>query len=170
MIKKLILLVCLFVFTLGGKAQISVWYGVNIAKTGGDASGDSELKFINAGVVYTSPISGQFDWAPGLSYVTKGAKDFDPSLIQLNSDFLFNVYKTDDYKVSILAGPYASYVINDDDAELKSIDFGVNFGAQGTYKKVSLKVGYELGLANVSDIDEVSAKLNGLYFRVGYNF
>lgn len=168
--KKLILLVCLFAFALGGKAQVSVWYGVNLSKVGGDGSGDSELKFVNAGVAYTLPISGQFDWAPGLSYVTKGQKDFDPSLIQLNSDFLFNVYKTDDYKVSILAGPYAGYVINDDDAELKSLDFGVNFGAQGTYKKVSLKVGYELGLANIVDVKDYSAKLNGLYFRVGYNF
>jgi|GEM_PF-3938964 len=33
-----------------------------------------------------------------------------------------------------------------------------------------LKVGYELGIANLSKTDGVSMRMNGIYCRLGYNF
>ena len=170
--KKLFLMICVCALAFAAKAQnVTVWYGANLAKTGGDVKLDSEIKPLNFGVTYTLPISEQFDWSAGLSYVTKGGEDQDPSTVQIDADALFNIYKTDDFKISILAGPYVGYVVNKDDArQMRKVDFGVGFGAQGTYKMISLKVGYELGIANLSKADDVSMRMNGIYCRLGYNF
>ncbi len=169
--KKLVLIMCLFAFALGTKAQVTIWYGANIAKVGGDAKdASSELKFINFGTTYTAPINDKFDCSAGLSYMTKGAKDWSPSSLQVDVNALFNAYKTDNLKLSILAGPYIGYILKDDDLEMKKVDYGVSFGAQEIYKQFSLKIGYEIGLANVSDIEDYSIKINGLYLRIGYNF
>lgn len=176
--KKLLVMVCLCAMAVCANAQkITVWYGANMAKVSGDLKGDSELKFLNLGATYTAPIADQFDWSVGAAYVTKGCKEWDPSLIQIDANAHYNFFADDDMKVGVLAGPYIGYMINDDDMEdgengvkVKKLDYGIGVGVQGMYKQFSLKVGYEFGLANFIDVSDVSAKMNGLYFRLGYSF
>lgn len=170
--KKLFMMMCLCAMAVCANAQkVTVWYGANMAKVSGDLKGDSEFKFLNLGVTYTAPIANQFDWSVGAAYVTKGCKEWDPSLIQIDVNAHYNFLADDDVKVGVLAGPYIGYTINDDDMEdMKKLDYGIGVGVQGMYKQFSLKVGYEFGLANIADESGVSAKMNGLYFRLGYSF
>ncbi len=174
--KKLFVMMCLCVMAVcaANAQKVTVWYGANMAKVSGDLKGDSEFKFLNLGVTYTAPIADQFDWSVGAAYVTKGCKEWDPSSIQIDANAYYNFLTDDNVKVGVLAGPYIGYMINDDDmedvVEMKKLDYGIGVGVQGMYKQFSLKVGYEFGLANFVDVSGVSAKMNGLYFRLGYSF
>lgn len=106
--KKLLFIACLCLIAIGANAQgkFTVWYGANIATLSMDGgSPDSEFKFLNAGVDYTSAINDQFDWTAGLSYQTKGCKEWDPSFIQLEANAGWNFYSSDDLKVGLIAGP-----------------------------------------------------------------
>lgn len=168
---KKILLVALFaVMAIGASAQngFRVWYGLNIA--GSDADGvKSELKPLNIGVDYTAAINETFDWAAGLSYQTKGSKEWDPGYIQLEGNGSWNFVKNDDVKVGIFTGPYVGFLVAKDDAEdTKSIDFGWQGGVQGYYKKVSLKIGYGYGFLDVSKAGD--SKPYQIFFRLGYTF
>lgn len=162
---------CAIAVCANAQSKVTVWYGANMAKVSGDLKGDSEFKFLNLGVTLTNPISDNFDWSAGVAYVTKGCKEWDPSTLQIDANVAYNFVANEDVKVGVLAGPYIGYVINDDDLEdMKKLDYGVGVGVQGGYKHLSLKVGYEFGLANFVDVSGVSAKMNGLYFRLGYTF
>lgn len=168
---KKILLVALFaVMAIGASAQngFRVWYGVNIA--GNDADGvDSEFKALNIGVDYTAAIgSSAFDWSAGLSYQTKGFKDWDPGYLQLEGNGVWNFVKNDAFKVGIFTGPYVAFNVADDDADPETVDFGWQGGVQGYYKKVSLKIGYEYGFLDVAE--NFDSKPWQVFFRVGYTF
>jgi len=168
---KKILLVALFaVMALGASAQngFRVWYGVNIA--GNDADGSkSEFKALNIGVDYTAAINETFDWAAGLSYQTKGAKEWDPGYLQLEGNGAWNFVKSGDFKANIFTGPYVGFMVAKDDAdEVKKVDFGWQGGVQGYYKNISLKIGYEYGFLDVSKAGD--SKPYQVFFRLGYTF
>lgn len=173
--KKLFIMLCLCTMAVCANAQkFGVWYGVNLASVGGDLDeADSEMKFLNIGVDYTAPINDVFDWSVGAAYVTKGAKDWDPSFIQIDANARWNFWQSDEAKVGILAGPYVGYMINDDDIdatglEANKLDFGIGAGIMGTYSNFSLKLGYEFGITDA--IDGPSSPLSSFYIRVGYSF
>lgn len=165
--KKLAIMMCLCAVAVCASAQkVTIWYGANLAKVSDGP--DSEMKFLNIGATYTAPISDAFDWSAGLAYVTKGCKEWDPSTLQVDLDAHWNFVAEEDVKVGLLAGPYVGYVINDDDAEAKSLDYGLSAGVQASYKQFSLRVGYEFGLSKV--IDGFDGKNRDIYFRIGYSF
>lgn len=170
--KKLMLMACLCLMAIGASAQgkFSVWYGMNIAsiKTEG-TSPDSEAKFLNLGVDYTAPIQGVFDWSAGLSYVTKGCKEWDPGFLQIDANAAWNFVNNENIKIGILTGPYADLMISKDDAEkVKTFSMGWQAGAKASYKQFTLKAGYELGLTDV--LDGGKSKANNVYIRLGYSF
>ena len=105
----------------------------------------------------------------GASYVTKGAKEWDPGFIQIDANASWNFVKSDDIKVALLTGPYADVLVSKDDAEdTKSFSMGWQAGVKASYKDFSLKVGYELGLTDI--FDGGKSKPNSIYFRLGYSF
>lgn len=169
---KKILLVALFaVMAIGASAQngFRVWYGVNIA--GNDADGaKSEFKALNIGVDYTAAINeSAFDWSAGLSYQTKGSKEWDPGYIQLEGNGVWNFVKDDTFKAGIFTGPYVAFNVADDDLkDVETVDFGWQGGVQGYYKKVSLKIGYEYGFLDV--VKDGDCKPWQVFFRLGYTF
>lgn len=167
----------LFGLILGGwstfcnaQNKFTVWYGANVSNIKFDeGSEDSELKALNFGVDYTSPINDIFDWTGGVSYVTKGCKDWDPGFLQIDVNATWNFVKTDDIKVGVLTGPYADFMIAKDDAEeVKTFSMGWQGGVKASYKDVSLKVGYEYGLTDL--FDGGKSKQSGVYVRLGYSF
>ena len=174
MLKKILFLTALAFVTLASQAQsdgkFGVWYGVNSSKvkTDGD-SPKAEFKALNIGVDYTGAITEAFDWTGGVAYVSKGCKDWDPAFIQIDANATWNFVKTDDFKVGILTGPYADFIVKKDDAkDTKSFSWGWNAGLKASYKAFSLKAGYELGLSDV--MKGGKSKMNGIYVRVGYTF
>ena len=168
--KKSLLIVLFAIVALGASAQngIRVWYGVNIA--GNDADGaKSEFKALNIGVDYTAAINETFDWTAGLSYQTKGVKEWDPGYLQVEGNGSWNFVKNDDVKVGLFTGPYVGFMIAKDDAEeVKKVDFGWQGGVQGYYKNVSLKIGYEYGFLDVFKGGD--SKPYQVFFRLGYTF
>ena len=166
----LVLLVSGFTSICSAQGKITVRYGANLSNVsleGGSA--DSEFKPLNIGVDYTSAINDMFDWTVGASYVTKGAKEWDPGFVQIDANATWNFAKSDDFKLGVLTGPYADLMVAKDKAEeTKSLSFGWQAGVKASYKDFSLKVGYELGLSDV--FKDGKSKANGVYFRVGYSF
>lgn len=152
------------------QGKFTVWYGANISSLSVEGgSVDSEMKPLNLGVDYTSPINDTFDWTAGASYVTKGCKEWDPGFVQIDANATWNFLKNDDFKLGVLTGPYADILVAKDEAEdTKSFSMGWQAGVKAMYKDFSLKVGYELGLTDVEKGGK--SKLNGVYFRLGYSF
>lgn len=173
MFKKVLFLTALAFVTLASQAQsegkIGVWYGVNISDVNSDFDTDSEFKALNIGVDYTGAISEAFDWTGGLAYVTKGCKDWDPAFIQIDANATWNFVKSDDFKIGVLTGPYADFMVNKDDMEdTKTFSWGWSAGLKAYYKAFTLKAGYELGLSDV--VKGGKSKANGIFVRVGYSF
>lgn len=169
--KKILLAVVVAFTALAANAQdgkFTVWYGANMADASCDGDVDSEFKFINVGVDYTAPINDTFDWTAGLSYVTKGVKEWNPGFLQVDANAAWKFFNSDDVNLSVLTGPYAGYMIVKDDAGDATLDFGWQAGVKAEYKQFSLKVGYEFGFTDV--IKDVKSKNRNLYIRVGYSF
>ncbi len=180
--KKVLLAIAVAFTALTASAQdgkFTAWYGANMADVIMDEDADAEFKFLNIGVDYTAPINETFDWTAGVSYVTKGGKDWSPSFIQIDANAGWKFFKGEEINLSVLAGPYVGYMIGKDDSdmgELKSaLDFGLSAGFKAEYKQFSLKVGYEYGFTDLIKVDfdnapDVKSKNSNIYFRLGYSF
>ena len=175
--KKVLLIAVLAIVAIGASAQtgIRVWYGANISGNEVDGS-KSKFNALNIGVDYTKPFGDTaFDWAAGVSYQTKGAKNanekWNPGFLQVEANGSWNFVKDDEIKVGLFTGPYVGFLVNKDDAEnAKSVDFGWQGGIMGEYNKISLKVGYEYGFLDVFKDAGDSCKPYQIFFRVGYTF
>ncbi len=170
--KKLMVMACLCMIALTASAQqnFTVWYGANMANSNQEGA-DSEMKFLNIGIDYTAPINDMFDWTAGASFQSKGCKEWDPYFIQIDANASWKFFDNDKINLSVLTGPYAGICIADDDMpEMKTFGFGWTAGVKACYKEFSLKIGYDLGLTNWVDIDDVDSADRTLYFRLGYSF
>lgn len=169
---KKILLVALFaIVAIGASAQknFTIWWGGNVSDIDGDVNFKSEFKALNIGLTYTAPIDDKFDWSVGAAYVTKGVKDWDPGLIQIEGNGAWNFLNNGDAKIGIFTGPYVSFLVVKDDAEeVNTFDFGWQGGLAAAYKLLSFKVGYEYGFCNV--IKDYDGKAGDFFFRIGVNF
>lgn len=170
--KNLFLVASFALMAMSASAQknFTVWYGANVSNISMDGSSvDSEAKFLNVGIDYSSPINQSFDWTIGASYTTKGYKEWNPGFIQIDANAGWNFLKNDDFKLGVVTGPYADLMIAKDKAEeVKSFSMGWQAGVKAAYKDFSLKVGYELGLSDV--FKGGKSKANDVYFRLGYSF
>ncbi len=160
----------LMAMSASAQKNFTVWYGANVSNISMDGSSvDSEAKFLNVGIDYSSPINQSFDWTIGASYTTKGSKEWNPGFVQIDANAGWNFLKNDDFKLGVVTGPYADLMVAKDKAEeVKSFSMGWQAGVKAAYKDFSLKVGYELGLSDV--FKGGKSKANDVYFRLGYSF
>ena len=170
--KKFLMVALFAIVAVGASAQKNwtVWWGGNVANI---TDADSEFKALNIGVSYTAPIAGAFDWSAGVSYTTKGAKDWDPGFIQLEGNAAWNFVQADEAKVGIFTGPYLGLMVADDDIpETNTVDFGWQGGVVAGWKFLSLKIGYEYGFCNLLKKDSwgMDSKPGDFFFRVGVRF
>ena len=177
--KKVLLAIAVALTSLTASAQdgkFTAWYGANMADISADGDVDAEFKFVNIGVDYTAPINETFDWTAGVSYVTKGCKDWSPSFIQIDANAGWKFFQSDDINLSVLAGPYAGYMVGKDGDGIKSaLDFGLSAGFKAEYKQFSVKLGYEFGFTDLMKYDfdnapDVKSKNSNIYIRLGYSF
>ena len=125
--KKLLMVALFAIVAVGASAQKNwtIWWGGNVADLSGDWDTKSEFKALNIGVSYTAPIADAFDWSAGVSYTTKGAKDWDPGFIQLEGNGAWNFVNSDEAKVGLFTGPYLGFMVTDDDMpNANTVDFG----------------------------------------------
>ncbi|HIW43815.1 MAG TPA: hypothetical protein H9986_02165 [Candidatus Prevotella stercoripullorum] len=170
--KKFLMVALFAIVAVGASAQKNwtVWWGGNVANI---TDADSEFKALNIGVSYTAPIADAFDWSAGVSYTTKGAKDWDPGFIQLEGNAAWNFVQADEAKVGIFTGPYLGFMVADDDIpETNTVDFGWQGGVVAGWKFLSLKIGYEYGFCNLLKKDSwgMDSKPGDFFFRVGVRF
>ncbi len=170
--KKFLMVALFAIVAVGASAQKNwtVWWGGNVANI---TDADSEFKALNIGVSYTAPIADAFDWSAGVSYTTKGAKDWDPGFIQLEGNGAWNFVQADEAKVGIFTGPYLGFMVADDDIpETNTVDFGWQGGVVAGWKFLSLKIGYEYGFCNLLKKDSwgMDSKPGDFFFRVGVRF
>lgn len=170
--KKLLMVALFAIVAVGASAQKNwtIWWGGNVANI---TDADSEFKALNIGVSYTAPIADAFDWSAGVSYTTKGAKDWDPGFIQLEGNAAWNFVQADEAKVGIFTGPYLGFMVADDDIpETNTVDFGWQGGVVAGWKFLSLKIGYEYGFCNLLKKDSwgMDSKPGDFFFRVGVRF
>ncbi|WP_179020139.1 porin family protein [Winogradskyella forsetii] len=196
--KKLLLLVAVATFGFSnlnaqGDIKFGVKAGANLATLNGDLEDlKSKLSFHIGGVVEI-PLTEKFSFQPELLYSSQGA-ELDEGLgfggVSFNAK-----YKLDYVNVPLMAkyyvidnlgvefGPLVGFLVSakfDDETDeedikdnFKSIDFGLAAGA--SYKLdfgLNFGLRYNLGLADINDVDGSDAKINNGVFQVsvGYMF
>jgi hypothetical protein len=166
---KKIILSAIAIFAFGVVSAQDVRFGVkaglNIATLTGDVVDDIKSKIgFNVGGFSEIKISEKFAVQPELLYSTQGAK-FDggsESLNYINIPVMAKFFVAESF--SIEAGPQIGFLtsakakFDDEDVsvdikdELKSIDFGLNFGAGYDFTpNLSAGLRYNLGLSNIAD-------------------
>ena len=192
--KKLLLTAVFAVITIVSinAQEFGAKAGVNFASLNGDEDFDGRTSFFVGGVVEFE-ISESFSLQPELLYSSQGAKssfseegfDFESTikLDYLNIPLMAKYYVTEG--LSIEAGPQVGFLLSakaeykedgesdseDIKDELKSVDFGLNFGL-GYKLDSGLNFGarYNLGLSNVPDEDDFDLKNGVFQIAIGYFF
>lgn len=177
--------VCAIISINAQETQFGIKGGLNLASLTNDTSGLDSRTAFHIGVMSEIPISELFSIQPELIYSLQGAKaDGDQIKIDyLNIPVMFKYYASQG--VSVEAGPQIGVLLSatteiDDEGdikdEVKSLDFGLNFGLG--YKidsGLNVSVRYNLGLANIfkseDEFDDGFKVNNGVFqLSIGYLF
>lgn len=186
--KKIILsaiAVMAFGFANAQQTKFGVKAGVQFANLTGDIEENSSKVGFQVGGFAEIKLSEKFAVQPELLYSTQGTKvDFGSEDLKYNLDYL-NIPVMAKYyvaeKFSLEAGPQIGFLLSakakvEDEKEdikdgLKSIDFGLNFGAGYDFtENLSAGVRYNLGLSNINDEGDGEIKNSVFSLAVGYKF
>lgn len=170
--------------------RIGATAGLNASNFTGDVE-DAKFKAgFQVGVVADYAINESFSIMPELLFSQRGTKlksteegvtatltsTLNYIQLPINAAYKFNAgYGS---KVFIFAGPYLGYGISGSKGvefgskagEYKAFDFGLNVGAGYEYQKIFFKLQYNHGLANLSNVSNVSKKNQNIAVSVGYFF
>lgn len=196
--KTTILAVILLVSVTASSQEKPLTFGVkgglNLSNFGGDVEeADAKVGF-NIGGTLDYMISQGFYLQSGLELTTKGAKSKEDGVsfsinamyLQLPVHAAYKVDVAETTKISFFAGPYFAYGIGGKTSVkesgvsvsvdtfqkdlLKSFDLGIGGGVAAEFNnKIVLSLGYDFGLANISDTDG-SVKNRNAYLTLGYRF
>ncbi|HEX9979834.1 MAG TPA: porin family protein [Flavobacterium sp.] len=130
---------------------------------------DGAIGFFVAGLV-DLPISGNFHVQPELMLSMEGAEDSRISYVRVPVMAKYYLMQG----LSVQAGPEVAFKVAADDEideSTKSFDFGIGAGA-GYELPMGLMfdIRYNLGLNDISDVDQITAINTGLQIGVGYRF
>lgn len=178
----------------------NLYYGIRIGLTGATINGDASKLLDNKslGTKVGMTLGGVVglrvsDTTPlflesGLYYTERGAKkdSYKVSLNYLELPLLikYGIKATDDIAVLPFIGPYFGYAISGRsripgmDGSMSSFrkggfkhaDMGFKLGAGAEYNKLYLELGYQFGVANISDTDGASARTGAFFANFGVNF
>ena len=198
--KKVVLIILIIgIMVFGSFAQMNdMLFGVKGGLTLGRISGfDDEISDDNAeyrigvalGGMMIIPLNEKFYLQSELMYVMKGQKyDFSVEEVTMVFDVLeipILVKYMAVESIAVYGGPTFDYLMtakmDSDEGEVdlkdedlvKSMAFGLSFGAQYKMDKILFDLRYDLGLSDVLDEDSSSAseiKMNTIYVTVGYLF
>ena len=150
--------------------KFGVKAGVNLTNFTGDVESDQGTGFYIGGLVDLA-VSGNFHVQPELLYSVEGAKDASVSYLRIPVMAKYYVMQG----LSLQVGPEIAFKIaaEDDftDEVIKSMDFGIGAGA-GYELPMGLMfdIRYNLGLANISEVEGADIKNVGIQLGVGYRF
>jgi len=173
--------------------KIGAKVGLNLANITGDFDGDDlDAKTgFNLGVFAEISLSDKLICQPELLFSTQGAKleetnyNYSLKLNYLNIPLMIKYAVTDKFALEL--GPQVGFLLSANEEEtfngetasdeedvkdyFKSIDFGLNFGASfDVSEKIIIGARYNLGLSNISDIEDINVKNSLFSLSVGYRF
>lgn len=194
-----IVAVLAFGFANAQEVKFGLKAGLNISSFAGDAGDDSPKVGFQVGGFTEIKLTDKFSIQPELLYSAQGAKekgdvdvngDMYPAEVKYNFAYL-NVPIMAKYyvtpKFSLEVGPQIGFLMSakgkievlritqeiDMKNEVKSIDFGLNFGTGYDFtKNFSAGVRYNLGLSNINDEKGTDKNIKNSVFSlsVGYKF
>jgi hypothetical protein len=137
----------------------------------GDADGGDARGGFYIGGLADIAISEKFHFQPELMYSTEGADQAGVDYLRLPLMAKYYVVEG----LSLQAGPQIAFKIGAEndfvDEAVKSIDFGVGFGAGYELSNgLMFDVRYNLGLSNISEIPGADFGNVGLQIGLGYRF
>ena len=177
----------------------SLYYGVRfggtIASISGDRSLGNKVGITLGGVIglrlsESTPVFLE----SGLYYTQRGAKDNEWEITHNNFEIpilvKYGFKVSDDIALLPFVGPYFAYGISgktkkddglggiekvstyDDDEwmGLERANMGFKFGCGAEYNHLYLEIGYQLGVTNISKMDDVSAHSSAFFANFGVNF
>lgn len=173
----------------------NLYYGVRIGMTaanlGGDADTDSKIGMTLAGVVglrvsSTTPVFLE----SGLYYTERGAKDIGYSNLEIPILIKYGIKATEDIAILPFVGPYfaracwgktkiaeaggKSVKVGTFDEDkwtgLKRANMGFKLGCGAEYNKLYLEIGYQIGVTNISKVDDLTIRSNAFFANFGVNF
>ena len=185
-------LVALTISAVQVKAQdkpvtFGVKAGVNLSTLGGDLK-DSKYTFkYQAGITVDVLLVDHLYLMTGLDFQAKGAKlggvKYNPMYLQLPAMIGYKFDLGANTRLVLNAGPYIAYGIGGKtkggeagsqklfkDDIFKRLDYGVVGGVGVEFGKFSIGAGYDLGLANISDVKGTKARNRNAYLTVGVKF
>ena len=173
----------------------NVYYGARMGLALGSMSGDHDATGLKAGLTLGGVIglrlssSAPVFLESGLYYTQRGGKDGD---YKMNLKYLeipvlikYGIKATDDIAILPFIGPYFSYGIggkatsfDEQGKKTKSSsynivnhgDMGFKVGCGAEYNMLYLEAGYQFGVANIADDDDLSIHSNALFINFGVNF
>ncbi len=150
--------------------KFGVKAGANFSNFTGDADeGDGRTGFYIGGLVDFA-VSEKFHVQPEVLYSMEGAKDAELDFIRIPIMAKYYVMEG----LNLQAGPMIAFKIGGEevtDEITKSLDYGLGFGA--AYELpigVFFDLRYNLGLANISDLDIIDAGTTAFQVGLGYRF
>ena len=169
----------------------NVYYGVRfggtLASISGDVSVGTKVGLTLGGVVglrlsTSSPVFLE----SGLYYTQRGAKDGDYEVTHNNLEIplvvKYGFKATDEIALLPFIGPYFAYAVSADQKvknislEEKGINrvyrnnMGFKLGCGAEYNKLYLELGYQFGITNIWDSDDITGHNNALFLNFGVNF
>lgn len=171
--------------------------GVNFANMSFSNSGlnisPKSIIGFHFGAVAEFELQESLSFNTGILYSLKGYKvkmDFDGesmeetlkvNYLEIPLNFAYKFALNETSKFFVQAGPYLGYALSgkgDSDGEstdikfekggMKRLDFGIGFGPGVEFGPIVASVNYQLGLANVVDDPDVTAKNKVLQISVAY--
>jgi hypothetical protein len=168
----------------------SLYYGVRfggtIASISGDWSLGNKVGITLGGVIglrlsESTPVFLE----SGLYYTQRGAKDNEWEITHNNFEIpilvKYGFKVSDDIALLPFVGPYFAYAISKEEKykghdvsasypRVNRNNVGFKLGCGAEYHKLYIEAGYQFGVTNILDSDDLSARNNALFANLGINF
>ena len=179
-------------FSSGGfdLSKENLYYGVRFGGTSASVSGDvsigAKIGMTLAGIIglHLSESTPVF-LESGLYFTQRGAKEGDVEITHNNLEIpivvKYGFQVSDNVAVLPFIGPYFAYAVSSDykykgQGEDKGKfrpnrnNMGFKLGCGAEYNKLYLELGYQFGVTNFVDSDNITAHNNALFLNFGVNF
>lgn len=179
-------------FSSGGfdLSKENLYYGVRFGGTSASLSGDiptgAKIGMTLAGIIglHLSQSTPVF-LESGLYYTQRGAKEGDVEITHNNLEIpivvKYGIQVSDNIALLPFIGPYFAYAVGSDyKYKGKGVDpdefrpnrnnMGFKLGCGAEYNKLYLELGYQFGVTNFIDDDNLTGHNNALFLNFGVNF
>ena len=179
-------------FSSGGfdLSKENLYYGVRFGGTSASLSGDismgAKIGMTLAGIIglHLSQSTPVF-LESGLYYTQRGAKEGDVEITHNNLEIpivvKYGIQVSDNVALLPFIGPYFAYAVSSDykykgkgvapdEFRPNRNNMGFKLGCGAEYNKLYLELGYQFGVTNFIDSDNLTGHNNALFLNFGVNF